>query len=298
MSLATRVLPPTFAALSVVAPPLAAELALPLWAYPGRREAVHPRDAAVHARAVHGTIDVDGIPVATSTWGDGPEVIVLVHGWRSRASRFGTLVAALESADRTIVAFDAPGHGDTLGRGTTALQLARIIRRLVARHGGATAIVGHSFGVLASFIAVREGVPVDRIVGLAGVHDADHVVDGFARDLRLGRRAHRRFRTLIERRFFPGVPDIWRRAVAELDPVDTRTQVLLVHDPADPYIPYSQSEEIRDAHTGPVRLLPAEGVGHTRILSDPAVAATVAQFLAGPVDSRPLDTGVARTLGG
>lgn len=286
--LAARAVPATLAALGTVAPALVAELALPLWAHPGRPEPVHLRDADVHARAVRGTLDVDGLPVATYTWGTGPEVILLVHGWRSRASRFGSIVAALEGPGRTLVAFDAPGHGDTPGRGTTALQLARIVRRLAARHGGASAIVAHSFGVLASFIAVREGVDVDRIVGLAAVHDADHVVDDFARTMRLGRRAHRRFRSLIEQRFFPGIPDIWRRAVAELDPADTRTSVLLVHDPADPYIPFAQSEEIRDAHTGPVRLVAADGVGHNRILTDPAVIAEVSAFLEGPhVGDRP-----------
>lgn len=277
--LAARLVPATFAVLGAVAPPLAARLALPLWAYPGRPEPVHPRDAAVHARAARDTLDVDGVPVATYTWGSGPEVVVLVHGWRSRASRFGSLVDALEAPGRTIVAFDAPGHGATPGRGTTALQLARIIRLVAARHGGASAIVAHSFGVLASFIAAREGVGVDRLVGLAAVHDGDYIVDDFARTIRLGRRARRRFRALIERRYFPGLPDIWCRLVAELDPADTATPVLLAHDAADPYISITQSEAIRDAHTGPVRLELVDGVGHNRILRDRVVIAEVEAFL-------------------
>lgn len=288
MSITARVVPATLAALAAVAPSAAAEIALRIWGSPGRPEPVQPRDAAVHARAARATLDVDGLPVATYVWGEGPEVILLVHGWRSRASRLGALVAALERPGRTLVAFDAPGHGDTPGTGTTALELARIIRLLAARHGGATAIVAHSFGVLASFVAVREGVDVDRLVGIAGVHDGDHVVDDFARAVRLGRRAHRRFRARIESRYFPGVAGIWRRLVAELDPTDTRTEVLLVHDPADPRVPLAQSEQIRDAHTGPVRLVAVEGVGHNRILTAPAVLAEVAEFLRGPrVKDRP-----------
>lgn len=275
-------------ALSAVAPPAAAEIGYRLWRSLGRPEAVHPRDAAVHARATRGTLDLDGTPVATYTWGDGPEVVLLVHGWRSRASRFAALVAALETPDRTLVAFDAPGNGDTPGDRTSVLEYARIIRLLAARHGGASAIVAHSFGVLCSFVAVREGVAVDRIVGIAGIHDADEIVDAFSREAGLGARAKRGLRSRIERRFFPGVPNLWRRFTAELDPTDTTTQVLLVHDVDDPRVGLDQSEQIRDAHTGPARLIAVEGLGHNRILGDPAVVASVTDFLSGPrVEDRP-----------
>ncbi len=282
MTLAVRATRAALVVLSAVAPPVAGELGYRLWRSLGRPEPVHPRDAAVHARAERGILDLDGIPVATYTWGSGPEVVLLVHGWRSRASRFAALVDDLESPGRTLVAFDAPGNGDTPGDRTSILDYARIVRLLAARHGGVTAIVAHSFGVLCSFIAVREGVAVDRIVGLAGIHDADEIVRQFAREAGLGTRAKRGLRTRIERRFFAGIPDLWRRFTAELDPADTRTSVLLVHDVGDPRVGFAQSERIRDAHTGPVRLVATEGLGHNRLLGDPGVVATVAEFLDGP----------------
>ena len=278
----------TLVGLSAVAPPLAAEIGFRMWRSLGRPETVHPRDAAVHARAARGILDLGGTPVATFTWGDGPEVVLLVHGWRSRASRFSALVEALESPRRTVVAFDAPGNGDTPGDRTSALEYARIIRLLAARHGGVSTIVAHSFGVLCSFLAVREGVAVDRIVGVAGIHDADEIVDQFSRDAGLGARAKRGLRARIERRFFAGIPDLWRRFRAELDPADTVTSVLLVHDVGDERVRFDQSEQIRDAHTGPVRLIATEGLGHNRILGDPGVVAAIAEFLTEPrVADRP-----------
>src|SRR4051794_19633808 len=143
--------------LSRVAPPLAAEIAYRQFVSLGTPETVHPRDAAIHARARVGSLELNGAPVATYAWGTGPETILLVHGWRSRGSRWANLVAALESPQRTIVAFDAPGNGDSPGHRTNVLDYAAIVRRLAARHGNVQAIVGHSFGVLASFLAVREG---------------------------------------------------------------------------------------------------------------------------------------------
>jgi hypothetical protein len=288
MTLAARAVRASLVVGSTVAPPVAAEVGYRLWRSVGRPEPVHPRDAAVHARAGRGILDLDGAPVATYTWGDGPEVVLLVHGWRSRASRFAALVEALESPRRTLVAFDAPGNGDTPGNRTSILEYARIIRLLAARHRGVTAIVAHSFGVLSAFLAVREGVAVDRLVGIAGIHDADEIVDQFCREAGLGARAKRGLRRRIEHRFFAGTPDVWRRFTAELDPADTSTELLLVHDLGDPRVGFAQSEQIRDAHTGPVRLVATEGLGHNRILGSAEVVSEIAAFLDGPpVADRP-----------
>lgn len=273
-------IPVALAALSAVAPPVAAEIGFRMWRSLGRPEAVHPRDLAVHERAARGVLDLDGTPVVTYTWGDGPEVVLLVHGWRSRASRFAGVVAALEGPGRTIVAFDAPGNGDTPGNRTSILEYARIVRLLAARHGGVATIAAHSFGVLAAFVAVREGVAVDRIVGIAGLHSADEIVDQFCRDAGLGARAKRGVRSRIERRFFAGIPDLWRRFCAELDPADTVTSVLLVHSRDDTRVRATQSELIAEAHTGPVRLVLVDGLGHNRILGDRAVLDEVAAFAA------------------
>ena len=283
MPLAARVVRRTLVALSVVAPPAAAEIGYRLWRSLGRPEAVHARDLAVHRRAARGTLDLDGIPVATYSWGDGPETVLLVHGWRSRASRFAPLVAALQGPGRTIVAFDAPGNGDTPGRRTSILEYARIIRLLAARYGGLSTIVAHSFGVLSSFVAVREGVAVDRIVGIAGLHDADEILDQFSREAGLGRRAKAGLRSRIENRFFAGIPDLWRRFQSELDPADTRTALLLIHSRDDSRVSARQSELIAEAHTGPVELVLTDGLGHNRILSSSAVLAQVVGFLARPV---------------
>jgi pimeloyl-ACP methyl ester carboxylesterase len=280
VSALTRLVPAGLGALSAVAPPLAAEIGFRLWRSLGRPVSVSPRDRAVHDRAIRGTLDLDGVPVVTYTWGDGPEVVLLVHGWRSRASRFARLVEALEAPGRTVVAFDAPGNGETPGHRTSILEYVRIIRLLAARHGGVSTIVAHSFGVLSAFVAVREGVVVDRIVGIAGLHSADEIVDQFCREVGLGMRAKRGLRRRIERRFFAGVPDLWRRFRSELDPADTATEVLLVHSRDDGRVSFHQSELIAEAHTGPVRLVPLDGLGHNRILAAPAVLEQVAGFAA------------------
>ena len=272
-------------ALSRVAPPLAAEVAYRQFVSLGSPERVHRRDAEVHARARIGSLELNGRPVVTYAWGTGPETVLLVHGWRSRASRWATVIAALESRERTIVAFDAPGNGDSPGDRTTVLDYAAIVRLLAARNGNVQAIVGHSFGVLASFLAVREGVAAARLVGISGMAGAAQLLDTFSAQLGLTERAKRGLGERFQRRVFPHERDIWHRFVAELDPTENRIPLLLVHDEGDPVVPVSQAELIAGAHLGAVRVELTRGLGHHRILNDPDVVDTIRDFVDAPPDS-------------
>ena len=277
--------------IGAVAPPLAAEVSFRFWRALGTPEVVHERDRAVHEEAVVGQLEVGGERVATYTWGNGSRVILLVHGWRSRASRFSALVKALESPDRTIVAFDAPGNGDSTGNRVTVLDYADAITQLAARHGEFEAIVGHSFGVLSSFLAIREGVRTRRIVAVSGMYDADQLVDQFARQAGIRGRAKAGLRRRIERRTFPTVADPWRRFVSEIDPTHTHVPLLLVHDGDDALVSVDEAARIADAHTGTVSVHLTDGLGHSRILGDPGVLAAIASF----VETEPAELRLQRT---
>jgi pimeloyl-ACP methyl ester carboxylesterase len=278
--------------LGAVVPPAAAEIAYRAWREPGRREAVQERDADVHARARTSELAIAGTRVVAYAWGDGPETVLLVHGWGSRASRLAPLVRALESPHRTVVAFDAPGHGDSDGRRPTILDVTGTIARLGDRHGRFAAVIGHSFGVLSTFVAVREGVATDRIVGVSGMHDADQLLDGITTAFALSPRVVRGVRRRIEQRAFPEQADPWHRFVAELDPAETRTPVLLVHDDLDAVVDVAQTTRIAEAHNGPSRILVTRGLGHTRILRDPDVLGAVRAFVDGaPAPERSAHTG-------
>jgi pimeloyl-ACP methyl ester carboxylesterase len=272
-------------ALSRVAPPLAAEVAYRNFVSLGSPERVHARDAAIHSRARIGSVELNGSSVVTYAWGTGPRTVLLVHGWRSRGSRWSTLVAALESPDRTVVAFDAPGNGDSPGHRTTVLDYAAIVRRLAARHGSVEAIVGHSFGVLASFLAVREGAETARLVGISGMASATQLLDAFSAQVGLTARAKRGLARRFEARVFPHETDLWHRFVAELDPTETRIPLLLVHDELDPIVPAGQADLIAQAHLGRVEIQRTRGLGHHRILNDAGVIETIRGFIEAPVGS-------------
>lgn len=269
----------TLSVTSTIAPPLAAEIGYRLWSTLGPPELLHSRDRDVHERAVRTVIDVDGKPVSTYEWGEGTQTILLVHGWRSRASRFSGMVERLVATGYRVLAFDAPGHGETAGGTVTILDFIAAIRAVVARYGKPRAIVGHSFGALAAFVAVREGVPAGSLISIAGMYDFAQLVTTFGREARMSERSVAGLRRRIDARTFPTHVDPWRRFVAEVDPTDVRTPILIVADSDDPRVPLSNADRIAEAHTGSVTQLRTAGFGHNRVVNAPEVLDTVTRFV-------------------
>lgn len=272
--------------LGTLAPPLAARVAEPLFWYLGKPAPVRAKDASVHDRARVDRLDIAGNSVAVYAWGNGPNPVLLVHGWRSRASRLARLVESLERSDRTILSFDAPGNGASTGSRTNLMEYAAVITRLGGRFGRFEAIVAHSGGVLASFVAARDGVAVGRLVAISGSYSWTHVFATFVRAAELPRRTAATVQRRILSSTFAHLRDAPRYFVAELDPTDTVTPLLVIHDELDQAVGIDEGRTIADAHNGPTELVVTHGLGHSRILDDPNVVARVRAFVSGEAFER------------
>ena len=265
-----------------VSPRLAGRLALEVWRRPWGRGPVRPGERAVHESAVVGSVVHRGRPVVTYRWGDGRRPVLLVHGWRARASRWATLVDGLVAAGLSPVAYDAPGHGATDGRVVTILDHEAIMRRLAARHGPFEAVVGHSFGVALALYAVRSGLTAERVVAISGMGDFGYLVDGFCAGLQLDPPVAAALRRAVERAYFEGDPDIWRRfsvGAAVDGAAAAACDVLVVHDVGDEVVDPAQARLITAAHGERATYLETEGLGHGRILDAPEVVGAVVRFV-------------------
>jgi pimeloyl-ACP methyl ester carboxylesterase len=261
-----------------IVPPLASSIAWRLFWRLGDPSAVRASERSFHDAAL--VSEVNG--VATYEWGTGAQTVLLVHGWRSRSSRFAALGSALVRRGFRVVAIDAPGHGGSKGTRTHAIEYAGLIAELGGRTGQFEAIIAHSFGALATFLAVRGGAHTKRIVSISGVHDFETVVDAFSSGIGLPRAAQAKLHRRIERWARPFDIDVWRYVVSELDPTDTATSLLVVHDAGDAEVPSGQAVQIAEAHTGHVELELTNGLGHNRILSDSGVVSRIVDFVEAP----------------
>ncbi|NGN67113.1 alpha/beta hydrolase [Streptomyces sp. A7024] len=271
-------------ATSSAAPRLAGRAAFALFRRPLVRPRLRPYERELMASAWYGSTTVNGKNVVTYCWGDGERPVLLVHGWQSRAAHFSAHVAALRSAGYSPVTFDAPGHGASGGREMTILEYREIMRRLGAEHGRFDAVIGHSFGAMAAFFAVRErAVAADRLVSLAGIPDFGHLVRQFRVELGLRERLEDEVRRRVVDYLFPLEGDIWERFSSAVRPEEVNVeQVLLVHDADDRRAPAELSERVAAAYGDRARLVVTRGLGHNRILRDADTAAAVLDFVTAP----------------
>jgi pimeloyl-ACP methyl ester carboxylesterase len=224
-------------------------------------------------------VPVLGATVAGETWGEGPAVY-LVHGWGGWRGQLDALVAPLTAAGYRVVAFDAPSHGDSdpgpegPGR-SSVLELAAALAAVAAAHGPAAAVVAHSLGATATAFAMRDGLAADRAVFVSPMADPLPYTRAFAARLGFGERVRARLVDRIQRRVAMPMSAFSVPAVA--GQIAT-PPLLLVHDRLDSETGWSDSAAIARAWPA-ARLVTTSGLGHRRILRDPAVVAEVAGFV-------------------
>ena len=264
-----------------VSPGLAGRLALPLFRQVRPALPVRPADRAVHEHAERGTITVRGRELVTYAWGRGPETVLVVHGWRGRASQFAPIVRELRPEGYRVVGFDAPANGDSAGRRTDIRDYLAAIEAMQQRHGMFRVVIGHSFGALAALTAVREGTAAGGVVAIAGMADARYLVDSFAARVGVGAATADVLAGEFARRVVPDVPEPYARVDAVARPLPADVPLLVVHDRGDREVAASESVRLHAAHGDRSRLLLTDGAGHARVLGADATLDAVTAFTTG-----------------
>lgn len=288
-----------FRALCRTAPATALALGAAVYWRIGPRAPVRPADQAVHDLALRGSLahhptfrrartprQCAGrtVAITTYTWGDADApAVLLVHGWRTRASTFGRIIEDVTRAGLRAVAFDAPAHGTSQGRHRSALDDLDVIRRLSdAENAPWAAVVGHSLGVLGAGVALHEGVEAERFVGIAGLPSARAATDGFVRAAGIPWQLRDRFAEAVQRHGLPGDAGIYDRFDLLGRTVPASVPALWVHDAGDRMNPHLFAEQLHEAHAASSELFTTTGLGHNKILGDPAVRSRILDHVAAP----------------
>lgn len=209
--------------------------------------------------------------------------VLVLHGWRSRTEYMKALIEAYRDAGFRVMSLDLPGHGGSAGR---RLNLATAVKAAHAAgewFGPFVAVVGHSFGGAVAVNAVAgsiAGIPplaASRLVLIAAPSSMPQLFRDFGRYLNLGPRTQSAMADRVRR--IAGRPldeFIGSRQLAET-PVPT----LVFHAPDDREVPAGHAELFAQAGEH-VRLRWAPGLGHRRILSDPAIVEDALGFVVRP----------------
>jgi pimeloyl-ACP methyl ester carboxylesterase len=218
----------------------------------------------------------------------GRPKVLLVHGWAGDAQQLRAQGDALAAAGFDPLLLDLPAHGRSSGWRSNLLQWVRALFAVTSRFGPWDGVVAHSLGALATAHALTRGLPARRAALLALAPPPAQFLGWFAQAVGTGEALAVRMRGRVEQR--EGV------SLSHFEPVWLGERMaqptLIVHDRGDVTAPLSGSETLL-AGLAAGRLHVTEGLGHRRLLSDPAVMLQVCDHLAA---SAPLPRAAAHAL--
>jgi len=218
------------------------------------------------------TVDAPSGAIRAWQFGEGPTVVV-AHGWNGASTQLVRLIARLVRGGFEVVAFDQPAHGLSGGTRTDVAEMADAVRSVVFRVRPVHAVVAHSLGATATALAMGWGAAIPRAVFIAPPIQVPYFVRAFAARLGLSpKRTEGTLRRLEETVGETKAFDLLRLAPAQ------RAPLLVLHDPADREVPFSQGEALVCAWPG-ARLQPLANLGHRRMLREPPVLEQIVDFL-------------------
>lgn len=216
-----------------------------------------------------------GRRIAAWRWGSAERTILLVHGWGGHAGRLSKFVDPLLDAGFSVVAIDAPAHGESGGRQTGLPDIARCIVAAEESAGPFAGAIAHSAGAAACVLAIRGGLALRRAVLLAPTTNPEEFSWRFARALRIPPDVREKMKERLAAQHGWQWPDL--RLVACVP--DRPLPLLIFHDERDHAVPLRDGEMIVRVWRG-ATIVRTRGLGHHKILRDPAVIASSVAFLA------------------
>jgi len=213
--------------------------------------------------------------IAIYRWGNGERRILLVHGWAGKAAQFFAMIGTLREHGFSVVAFDAPAHGNSSGVFASGPAFARAALRVDELHGPFYGVVAHCLGAAGIAIALAQGLKAQRAVLLAPTAFIEPLLETFIKLRELPNPLAAGLRERFAARYSTGII-----SVPLLTKAFQKIPALIFHDPDDSEMPFWHGESIAQAWDG-ATLVPASGTGHWRILRDQSVIKGTLEFLAG-----------------
>jgi pimeloyl-ACP methyl ester carboxylesterase len=224
----------------------------------------------------HEWLDLQGERLAVYCWGDpGTQpYVLLVHGWSSFGLRFLPWVEGLRAQGYAVVAFDQRGHGHSEGTLCSLPDFARIIGAIGRHYGEADWAIAHSLGGAAVVLAQDEHWRARGMILLAPAIDPLAATARFGRLIRLRDALQPRLQAHLQRHTGTSIHALDVRARVD----QLQVPALIVHDRDDHDVPQAEGEEFARRWRG-ARWLSTQGLGHRRLLDDPAVIAQGLAFM-------------------
>ncbi len=257
-------------------PRLATELLLFLFLRPRRRPLTYIHQLPAGARPIaifHNLRKLKGYE-----WGKGQKTVLLAHGWESHLGHMMHLVNPLVDAGFKVLAFDAPGHGQSPQLYSDMIDFGEAVREVLEQHAPIYAIIGNSFGGAASALTLQRNkfVSVERLVLVSPMSHILQHIDIFDRLMHVPDEIMPRVLAGIENRIGMRISqcDVYK-AIKQF-----QMRGLLIHDKDDEVIPVLSSRMLAGIWRN-ASYIETTGLGHRGALQDKQVIDEIIAFLKG-----------------
>jgi len=212
-------------------------------------------------------IAVHGKPVKCWKWGSGPSIL-LAHGWNGRGIQLHHFIEPLLSKGYSVIAYDAPGHGESYGKTSSYFEFTDTIRTLLNSSNGHNiqGVIAHSLGASATVNSIaKENNPLEVVLIAPALRLAEILYSHFDH-IGIPKPIYQSLIREYEYQF--GYNMKYDNPGNLLKEVESR--LLIVHDENDPVIPYFDSQEFADEFQN-ITLHTTKRLGHKKILTQRSI---------------------------
>jgi pimeloyl-ACP methyl ester carboxylesterase len=257
-----------------VAPGLAARMTCSLISSPPRHR---PSDAeaVLRASAHQWRIPFQDGWLQCYRWGKGPQCL-FVHCWGGRGTQPEAMIRQLTQSGLSVVSFDHPAHGSSSGKWAEQVRMAQATAAVVHDVGAIDTLIAHSLGVAATAIALRDyELDVRRLISISSLTDCTWFTNVIGAYLGISTQTVAKARARMDANY--AQPMGWESLSIPHMLAHLTIPMLLVHDRDDLEIPFEHALKIQQTLQH-AELIATTGLGHRRILKDPAVIEQIKRF--------------------
>ena len=262
-----------FARLGPIFPGYFGKLAYRLWFTTHRFKRPEIANRAAD-KADRTTINVNNVSINVWSWGQGMPVL-FIHGWSGRGTQAVHLMQPLIDSGYRVISYDGPAHGETAGRQTSMLEISDVILALSEHYGPFHCTITHSFGGMILAYSIALGFNTASAVCICPPATIESILHNFQHALMIPDKVLAVMKDLLYTNYGS---DLERR-VSTLSNVRTLSiPALVIHDNGDTDIPWEDGRAVAKAWPG-AKFMLTHGLGHRRILRDPAVVSAISEFI-------------------
>jgi hypothetical protein len=187
------------------------------------------------------------------------DIILLVHGWESNASRWKKLLNYLKPLGKTIIAIDGPAHGLSEGKEFNAPKFAEYINIVTQKYQPKT-IIGHSVGgaAVCFYLNKYKDKTIEKVILLGAPSDFKIIANNFVKLLSLNNRIIYKLEKYYLEKFSIDINEFSAHKFAQ----NFTQKALIAHDSEDKVVLIDEGRKYADAWKNAI-YIETRGLGHS-----------------------------------